>query len=267
MNRTLSALVSALALLSAPALHAGERAEAALLPGWAEDGARVAGLTIRLAPGWKTYWRNPGDAGIPPRFDWTGSENVADVQIVWPRPHAFDSFGLRTLGYKGQVTLPLRITPKDPARPISLSLALDYGVCSDICVPERAELSLAVAPGDAPAAGAADAPIRVALDMRILPAAEAGLTVERCTVAGAGTSRRFEGAFRPATPFAAPPMVVIEAGEDVWVSPAEVRMEGGAILASAEVETLAPDAWIDRADISVFLLGEDQAFAAPGCGG
>ena len=264
MNRALHALLLAAALSAPAALQAQGRAEAGLLPGWAEDGARMAGLTIRLAPGWKTYWRNPGDAGIPPRFDWSGSENVADIQIVWPRPHAFDSFGLRTLGYKDAVTLPLRVTPTDPSAPIRLALTLDYGICSDICVPERAELSMRVGPGDAPSAAA---PIRAAWDMRILPAAEAGLSVERCTVAGAGTSRRFEGAFRPATPFAAPPMVVVEAGEDVWVAPAEVRLEGGAVLASAEVETLSADAWIDRADIAVFLLGEDQAFAAPGCGG
>ena len=237
---------------------------AALLPGWAEpDGARMAGLRIALAPGWKTYWRNPGEAGIPPRFDWTGSQNVAEVAVIWPRPHAFDSYGYQTIGYKGDVTLPLRVTPKDPARPVALRLALEYGVCADVCVPERAELALNVAPDEAGEA----APIRASWDARIRPAAEAGLSVERCTIAGAGAERRFEGVFRPARPFAAAPAVVLEAGDDIWFAPVKVRLEDGMVIAEAAVETYEDDQWIDRASVSVTLLGETQAFAAPACGG
>lgn len=262
MIRTFAALALLCAAASPAMAGPGHRAEADLLPGWEqEDGARLAGLRISLAPGWKTYWRNPGDAGIPPRFDWSASSNVADVQVLWPRPHTFESFGYRTIGYKGEVTLPLRVTPIDPSQPIELRLSMDYGVCSDICVPEAAELALSVAPGER----GGEAPIQAAWDARIRPAAEAGLAVERCTISGAGSQRRFEGRFQPASPFAAPPVVVIEAGEDVWIAPAEVTLDGDAILAGAEVELLSDDQWIDRESIDVTVLGDDQAMVAFGC--
>jgi DsbC/DsbD-like thiol-disulfide interchange protein len=141
----LRAATLAAAVIAGPALAGGPYASTALLTGWAEDeGARIAGLSIELAPGWKTYWRQPGDAGVPPRFDWSGSDNVAEVTVIWPRPHAFDSFGYRTIGYKDAVTLPLRVVAVDPSMPVTLRLSFDYGVCSDICVPARDELSLLI---------------------------------------------------------------------------------------------------------------------------
>jgi DsbC/DsbD-like thiol-disulfide interchange protein len=254
-------LAAALMLAALPAA-AGPHADASLLPGWADaDGARVAGLSITLAPGWKTYWRNPGDAGIPPRFDWTGSENVADVKVIWPRPHAFDSFGMRTLGYKHAVTLPLQVTAADPSKPVTLQLALDYGVCSDICVPAHDMLTLTIAPD----ALGGDAQIAAAMATRIQPATPEAMSVERCTIAGAGDARRFEGAFRPANAFADTPYVVIEAGDEVWFAPAEVRIEDGVIHAAADMQTLTPGAWVDRAAISVTLLSEDRAYAIASC--
>lgn len=255
-------LAAALLLAALPAAAAGPHADAALLPGWAEtDGARMAGLTVTLAPGWKTYWRNPGDAGIPPRFDWAGSENVADVAVIWPRPHAFESFGMRTLGYKHAVTLPLQVTPVDPSLPVILRLAFDYGVCADICVPAHDALTLTIAPG----ASGGLAAIQAALDDRIQPAAPGAMEVERCTIAGAGDARQFEGAFRPDADFGDAPYVVVEAGEDVWFAPAEVRVEDGVIHAAAEMQTMTPGAWVDRAAVSVTLLGEDRAVTIASC--
>ncbi|MFT6774919.1 MAG: DsbC/DsbD-like thiol-disulfide interchange protein [Paracoccaceae bacterium] len=260
----LRAATLAAAVIAGPALAGGPYASTALLTGWAEDeGARIAGLSIELAPGWKTYWRQPGDAGVPPRFDWSGSDNVAEVTVIWPRPHAFDSFGYRTIGYKDAVTLPLRVVAVDPSMPVTLRLSFDYGVCSDICVPARDELSLLIAPGE----GGATPAIAAALVARITPAAEAGLSVERCTIAGAGDARRFEGVFRPSAPFAALPVVVIEAGEDFWFAPAEVTVKDGLIHASAAMESMTPGAWIDRTAIDVTLLGDDQAIAVAACGG
>ena len=76
---------------------AGGQAAVGTLDGWRQpDGSRLAAVEIRLAPGWHTYWRVPGDAGIPPSFDWSGSSNLASVAYEWPRPEIFDSFGMRT---------------------------------------------------------------------------------------------------------------------------------------------------------------------------
>ena len=94
---------------------------AELVPGWTEPGGRqVVALHLKLAPGWKTYWRHPGDAGIPPVFDWRGSGNLAGLDLSWPHPTVFDIDGVRTIGYKAEVWLPIALEPRDPSRPVSL---------------------------------------------------------------------------------------------------------------------------------------------------
>jgi len=85
---------------------------ARMLPGERTGpGERLAGLRLSLKPGWKTYWRSPGEAGVPPDFDWSGSLNVKSVEVLWPRPRPFESFGLETLGYAERVVFPLRLEP------------------------------------------------------------------------------------------------------------------------------------------------------------
>ena len=71
-----------------------------------------AGVEIRLDPGWKTYWRYPGDSGVPPSLDFAASENVKSVTMLWPAPKRFaDGAGGHSIGYKGEVVLPLRNGP------------------------------------------------------------------------------------------------------------------------------------------------------------
>ena len=87
---------------------------AELLPGWREDGRHIAAIRLTLAPGWKTYWRAPGDAGIPPVFDWSASGNVRAVAVQYPVPKVFDQGGVRSVGYADSVTFPVFITPQEP---------------------------------------------------------------------------------------------------------------------------------------------------------
>lgn len=103
-----------------------------------------AGVEIRLNSGWKTYWRYPGDSGVPPRFDFAASENVKSVEVAWPAPHAFTDDSGTSIGYKDDVIFPLHVAPADPTRPVILRLKLDYAVCEKLCVPAegRAELVL-----------------------------------------------------------------------------------------------------------------------------
>jgi len=112
-----------------------------LIAGPPDGGSQPLGLRLVLAPGWKTYWRSPGDGGIPPRFDWSGSQNIADVTVGWPAPHRFSSFGMSTLGYDTQVVFPLTVKRRDPGQPAVLALTLDYAVCKQICVPRDARLT------------------------------------------------------------------------------------------------------------------------------
>jgi DsbC/DsbD-like thiol-disulfide interchange protein len=98
-----------------------------------------AGIEVRLKPGWHTYWRYPGDAGVPPRFDFAGSQNVKAVAVRWPAPQPIPEEGLTAIGYTGDVLLPLAIVPQDRAKPVTLRLKLDYAVCEKLCVPAEAE--------------------------------------------------------------------------------------------------------------------------------
>jgi DsbC/DsbD-like thiol-disulfide interchange protein len=107
----------------------------------------LAGIEITLESGWKTYWRSPGD-GISPSFSWDESANLKAAEVLWPAPVRFAEVEGTSIGYTERVVLPVLITPEDPRRPVSLNLAIAYGVCKDICMPVDAELSLDM---DAPA--------------------------------------------------------------------------------------------------------------------
>ena len=130
---------------------------------------RLAGLEIRLDPGWDTYWRYPGDSGMPPTFDFVGSKNVKAVTVEWPAPERFsDGTGGHSIGYRGDVVLPLRVTAEDPAKPSQLHVKFGYAICGKLCVPAEAELDLVLSGKDGsnqPALTAAEArvPRRVAL--------------------------------------------------------------------------------------------------------
>ena len=102
-----------------------------------------AGVEIKLEPGWKTYWRMPGDSGVPPTLDFTGSENVKSVTVEWPAPEKFpDGAGGHSVGYLGHIVLPLHVAPKDAAKDASLHLKLGYAICKNLCVPAEANLEL-----------------------------------------------------------------------------------------------------------------------------
>lgn len=116
-----------------------------LIAGPTRDGVVEAGIEIRLGPGWKTYWRYPGDSGVPPHLDFANSVNVAGMEVDFPAPRRFsDGAGGYSIGYKGTVLLPLKVRLADPAKPARLDVALDFAVCEALCTLARAELLLVV---------------------------------------------------------------------------------------------------------------------------
>ena len=125
------------------------------------DGALRAGVDIRMARGWHTYWRYPGDAGIPPRFDWSGSINLAAAEIRWPTPARIAvEGGIESIGYTDSVLFPVLIRPADAAKPVALRLRIDFGVCDKICIPASAKVAIDIPPGSGkrqPALDAAEA--------------------------------------------------------------------------------------------------------------
>jgi DsbC/DsbD-like thiol-disulfide interchange protein len=106
-----------------------------------------AGVEIRLDRGWKTYWRYPGDSGVPPRFGFARSDNVKSVAVKWPAPVRFSDDGGQSIGYKERVIFPLYVEPQDPDKPVTLRLDLDYAVCEKLCVPAEGKAELVVIAG------------------------------------------------------------------------------------------------------------------------
>jgi DsbC/DsbD-like thiol-disulfide interchange protein len=121
-----------------------------------------AGVEIKLDPGWKTYWRDPGDSGVPPTLDFSGSGNVKSVTVLWPAPELFpDGAGGNSIGYADHVILPLHVAPEDAAKPMSLQIKLGYAICGNLCVPVEANLKLPLSGDGAEETALEKAEIRV----------------------------------------------------------------------------------------------------------
>lgn len=133
------------------AWHGDTRAAMRVVAGGTKvaDGASAlrAGVEIRLAPGWKTYWRYPGDSGVPPHFDFDKSENLKSVQVAWPAPQRFTDADGSFIGYRDNVLFPLSIEPKDAGKPVVLRLTLDYAICEKVCIPVQARGELTIKGG------------------------------------------------------------------------------------------------------------------------
>src|SRR6266702_82699 len=146
------------ATLLASSLAAGARAEDAspwqkdghsavrLLAGSRSGAVLLGGVAFQLQPGVKTYWRTPGDSGVPPRFDFSKSDNVEAVTVLWPAPKKFDDgAGGVSLGYHDQIVLPLRIVARNADKPVTLRADINYAVCEKLCIPVEANAELGFA--------------------------------------------------------------------------------------------------------------------------
>jgi DsbC/DsbD-like thiol-disulfide interchange protein len=263
-NLTLGILLSG--LLSGPALAqptTGDVVQGQFRPGWqTATGTHMTALHLRLAPDWKTYWRAPGDAGIPPQFNWAGSENVASVRFFWPAPDVFRTNGMQTVGYHDELVLPFEVTAVDPSRPVRLRASVDLGVCKDICVPATLTLdSLLAAPGRA------DATITAALDAQPMTARQAGLGSITCALTPIADGLRITAKMDlPA--IGGQEVVVFEAGStDIWVSQSQVQRDGRQLQASADMVGPSGQPFsLDRGAVTVTVIGnQGRAVELRGC--
>jgi DsbC/DsbD-like thiol-disulfide interchange protein len=121
-----------------------------------------AGIEIKLDPGWQTYWRDPGDSGAPPIFDFSGSENVKSINVLWPAPERFpDGAGGNSIGYRNHVILPLHVVAAEATKQTAVRLKLEYDICSNICIPVESNLVLNLGGDGAEDAAIARAETRV----------------------------------------------------------------------------------------------------------
>ncbi len=155
-----------------------------LIAGSAKPDAKTlpAGVELDLAPGWHTYWRYPGDSGLPPRFDFSGSQNLANAKVSYPAPHLYTDETGNTLGYKDHVIFPVSVTPKTAGKPVSLHVKIEYAICDKLCVPARGQAELTLVPGSSPHA-AALAAARAKVPQAVAPAT-LGLTLKRVSEDG-----------------------------------------------------------------------------------
>lgn len=234
--------------------------EAEVLGGWqTESGNRMAALRIALDDGWKTYWRAPGDAGIPPQFTWVGSGNVASVRVHWPRPQVFDLNGMRSVGYLRELILPIEITPTDPSQPIELSAGVEFGICHDVCVPVSVDLS-----ADLSGPGAPDAAIRAALTAQ--PDPRPGQA--RCRIEPIRDGMRVTAEI-DLPPLGPDEVTLFELrGAPVWISDSVSRREGARLVSMAEfVPGNAQPFDLNPADLTITVLSAGNAIEINGCPG
>ncbi len=234
----------------------GEPATGEILPGWREDGGRhIAGLEIRLAPGWKTYWRAPGEGGIPPRFNWSGSINLSGVDVRYPVPKVLQQNGLQSIGYDSDVVFALLVRATRAGEPVELRGEIELGVCEDICIP-----MILTVRGTLPANGAHDAAIARSLDAQPSQGGAFACEIEpisdglRLRATTTMPNMRLE-------------IAVIEPGEaDVWTSPSVLQRSGQNLI--AEVEMVPPAAApfaLARSDVRMTLIGDGRAIEMQGC--
>jgi len=130
--------------------HSSDHARVRLIRGGqAADGRDLAGLVIEVDRGWHTYWRSPGTFGLPPTFNWEGSENVRGVEVEWPAPEHIYEGSYEAYGYTDRVVLPLLVTREDESAPARLNLAVGYAVCETICIPTLGFVAMNLPGGDA----------------------------------------------------------------------------------------------------------------------
>jgi DsbC/DsbD-like thiol-disulfide interchange protein len=148
-----AAIMSAVAALpSASPWMQASNSKARLVSGMVEiagEPSQLAGVQLRMDDGWKTYWRTPGDSGVPPGFNWSGSKNLKHAEVLFPAPIRFADGNSTAVGYAEEVVFPVKITPERAGEPVELKLTLDFGICMDLCVPNEVALSLTLPPGGA----------------------------------------------------------------------------------------------------------------------
>jgi DsbC/DsbD-like thiol-disulfide interchange protein len=233
---------------SAVRLLAGSRSGAVLL----------GGIAVQLQPGWKTYWRTPGDSGVPPRFDFSKSENIEAVTVLWPAPAKFDDgAGGHSMGYHDQVVLPLRIVAKNADKPVILRVGINYAVCEKICIPVEANTEL----GFTSVASTEDSALFAALDTVPKPASIGD--PNPLTIRDVKRDGKSSILVDVVTPDTREINLFVEGPTPDWALPVPLLLEHsppGVKRFSFELDGLPPGADPEGAALKLTLVGGDRAY-------
>jgi len=266
-NVTFAAMIAVLPL-AAPAqqepLAVDRIVQTSMLKGWRlESGAHMAAIRITLAPGWKTYWRVGGEAGIAPHLDWSDSENVRQVTLHWPRPEIFLADGLQIIGYRNEVILPVELETLRPGQTITSDLALEIGVCRDVCVPVRTTISTELPPE----AEEDKFLIELALSERAISGTSAGLKSVHCRTSPIENGYRLRAELALPPQAGGPEIVVFEsAANEVWIAPSKSSRDGNWLVAETEMLSYSGEPFdVDPADLRVSVIGNEYVVDIHGC--
>lgn len=229
-------------------------AQVDILPGWTmENGHRMAAIRVSLAPGWHTYWRAPGEAGIPPSFNLSASQNLSAMSMHWPTPELHSENGMWYLGYENELILPIELAPTGPGE-IHLSGDMEFGVCKDICIPMTARIDAMLSlPGGEPE-------IRAALKDRPKP-----LQNTRCTAQPVSDGMQITATLDLADADVA---VIEHPDKTIWISEAMVTQSGGQIEVTSDLVPIDSNPFmVDRSTLVITAISDGAVYEAKGCSG
>lgn len=259
-------LLIPLALMALPTFGLAQSfdnlAQVKVLSGWrTDDGTHIAGLEITLEDGWVTYWRAPGDAGIPPQFSFRSPDNIASITPHFPTPEVFGDSDTRSIGYYDAVIFPLTVDLGVAQGPVAVAGELTIGVCEEICIPVTLSFDTIL-----PVKGAYDPVIGAALVAQPLSQDQAGVGAVTCAIDPISDGLRVTATI-DVDPAGRSEHVVLEASDPrIWVSQPSARREGGRLIATADmVHPSGVPFALDRSGIRITVLGDDRAIDIRGC--
>jgi DsbC/DsbD-like thiol-disulfide interchange protein len=239
----------------------GTMAEVSLLQGWTmENGHYMAALQVKLAPGWHTYWRAPGAAGIPPQFDWSGSRNISGAQFHWPVPEIYEQNGMSFLGYETELVLPIEFT-SNGAGNLTVNGEIMMGVCDDVCMPYTA-----VFQGTFDTSSPAENKHKITSALMQKPKLVSGA---RCTAQPIEDGMKVTATLNVPKLGAMEVAVMEHPDANIWVSEATSSRKGRTVTVQSDmVPQHAAPFFVDRSKLRITMIGTGgRAYEAQGCSG
>ena len=234
-----------------------------IIRGWRQsDDIHIAAINIKLEDGWKTYWRVPGIGGIAPILNWEKSKNIKNISQIWPTPNIYNEYGLQTIGYKDELLLPLQIQPIDKKQPIHLSITIDFGICSDVCVPiqtsveERLPERISIGKKN----------ILDTLEKAILSGNKSPFKIVKCNIVPIKDGFEVNAFFEGLASFDKDTLGVVEypVKQNGWINQKASLVSGNQLNVHATVYNKSIH-FIDRSDLTLTIFTKNKAFEFDGC--
>ena len=234
-----------------------------IIRGWRQsDDIHIAAINIKLEDGWKTYWRVPGIGGIAPILNWEKSKNIKNISQIWPTPNIYNEYGLQTIGYKDELLLPLQIQPIDKKQPIHLSITIDFGICSDVCVPIQTSVEERLP--ERTSIGKKN--ILDTLEKAILSGNKSPFKIVKCNIVPIKDGFEVNAFFEGLASFDKDTLGVVEypVKQNGWINQNASLISSNQLSVHAIVYNKSIH-FIDRSDLTLTIFTKNKAFEFDGC--